>query len=171
MSEEMIAITVELPKREVLPGTGAVGTFESGMDEWLWFLEHGEEIDPEEGWYQGLRSELREAVTIMEAFSKQDKARYTYDRRLEWERVQLGMKEEAREEGLAEGLAVGKAEGLAAGKAEGMAVGKAAGLAEGLAAGKAEVAREVAKKMLALGVPTQTIVAATGLPEDEVSAL
>ncbi len=143
MSDELIAITVELPKREVLPGSGVLGTFETGMDEWLWFLEHGEEIDPAESWYQGLRSELQEAVTIMEAFSKQDKARYTYDRRLEWERLQLGMKEEARAEGVAEG----KAEGLA------------------------EATRDVAKKMLALGIPAETIVAATGVPKEELSAL
>ncbi len=143
LSEELIAITVELPKREVLPGSGALGTFETGIDEWLWFLEHGEEIDPAESRYQGLRSELQEAVTIMEAFSKQDKARYTYDRRLEWERLQLGMKEEARAEGVAEG----KAEGLA------------------------EATRDVAKKMLALGIPAETIVAATGVPKEELSAL
>ena len=92
LSDELIAITVELPKREVLPGSGVLGTFETGMDEWLWFLEHGEEIDPAESWYQRLRSELQEAVTIMEAFSKQDKARCTYDRRPECERLQLGMK-------------------------------------------------------------------------------
>ena len=79
----------------------------------------------------------------MEAFSKQDKARYTYDRRLEWERLQLGMKEEARAEGVAEG----KAEGLA------------------------EATRDVAKKMLALGIPAETIVAATGVPKEELSAL
>ena len=42
LSDELIAITVDLPKREVLPGSGALGTFETGMDEWLWFLEHGD---------------------------------------------------------------------------------------------------------------------------------
>ena len=57
----------------------------------------------------------------METYTKAQKARYTYDRRLEWERLraeEIRENQEARENGRAEGLAEGHAEGLTEGRAE-----------------------------------------------------
>lgn len=88
---------------------------------------------------------------------------------------ELGLAE-GKELGLAEGkelgLAEGKKQGLAEGKELGLAEGKELGLAEGkelgLAEGKREVNREMAKKMLALGVDRDTVLAVTGLSEEDL---
>ncbi len=58
-------------------------------------------------------------------------------------------------------------EALAEGKAEGLAEGEAKGKAEGLAEGKAQTA----KNLLAMGLPIEQIVRATGLSQEEVQRL
>ena len=60
---------------------------------------------------------------------------------------------------------------LAEGMAKGMAEGMEKGMEKGRAEGKAEAKAETAKKLLALGVPVETIVAATGLTEEEIKRL
>ena len=70
----------------------------------------------------------------------------------------------ARQEAIEEGLAEGRAEGLAEGLAEGRAEGLAEGRAEGIAEGRAEVAR----KMLQAGMDIEQISQFTGL---DVAAL
>ena len=77
------------------------------------------------------------------------------------ERLEYG--EDRFAEGLAEGLEKGKAEGLAAGLANGLAEG----LAKGLSQGKAEVA----KNLLEMGMPAETVAKATGLSPEAVKAL
>ena len=51
---------------------------------------------------------------------------------------------------------------------DGLAEGKELGLAQGLAEGKREANREIAKKMLSLGMDMETILAVTGLSAEEV---
>ena len=82
---------------------------------------------------------------------------------------------DAREEGLAEGLAEGKAKGLAEGKAKGLAEGKAKGLAEGKAKGLAKaLAMADAKdqkrfqKLAAAGMDVKTIAEIMDVPEETV---
>ena len=53
--------------------------FEAGVDEWLWFLAEGQELDPENPGFGELREETREAVGIIMAFTKQERARQTYE--------------------------------------------------------------------------------------------
>ena len=55
--------------------------------------------------------------------------------------------------------------------AEGREEGRKQGIAEGREQGIAEGRAETAKNLLALGVPVQTIVAATGLTEEEIKRL
>ena len=74
-------------------------------------------------------------------------------------------------EGRAEGLAQGHAEGLAEGLAEGREEGRAEGRAEGHAEGHEEANMEVAKKMLAAGMPVEQIVQFTGLEPKVIESL
>ena len=69
--------------------------------------------------------------------------------------------------GMAEGLAKGMAEGLAKGKAEGMAKGKAEGKAEGLVEGRLEVA----KALLASGMPIEQIELYTKLSKEQIETI
>ena len=65
----------------------------------------------------------------------------------------------AREDGIAEGLAQGHAEG------------RAEGLAEGRIEGREEANMEVAKKMLAAGIPVEQIAQFTGLNLEVIGSL
>ena len=66
-------------------------------------------------------------------------------------------------EGLEKGLAEGLEKGLAEGREKGLAEGREKGLAEGRAEGRVEAQLEVARKMLAAGMPVEQIAELTGL--------
>ncbi|HEY9594591.1 MAG TPA: hypothetical protein VHE79_08940 [Spirochaetia bacterium] len=136
-------MTIELAKWEHLSTRGDRATL--AVDQWLWFLSHGEEVDPEGDAFGELREAIQEAAEMMREFTKKDKARYTRDRRLEW--VNNTIKADARAEGLE------------------------AGRAEGRAKGRAESARETAKAFKELGVDIDVIVKATKLSKAEVEGL
>ncbi len=70
-------------------------------------------------------------------------------------------------DGTAKGMAKGMAEGLAKGKAEGMAKGKAEGKAEGLVEGRLEVA----KALLASGMPIEQIELYTKLSKEQIETI
>jgi len=116
LGESLLIVTIELGKRAALPDLSEEVIFRPGIDEWLYLLAHGEDIDPEGPRYGEVEKDIREAVEIMETYSKAQKARYTYDRRLEWERLraeeirEIQESREARENGRAEGLAEGRVE-------------------------------------------------------------
>ena len=100
-------VTVELEKWKALSISSETDKFKSPLDEWLWFLAAGEDFDTEGAGFVRLRHEIREAVEIMQAFTKSDKARYTYERRLDWERTINAMKSDAQKAGFTEGLKEG----------------------------------------------------------------
>jgi predicted transposase YdaD len=116
--------------------------------------------------------EVGGAVVELKRLSWSERHRMIADSREKMRRDYAAMAEEAREEGLAEGEARGKAEGLAEGEAKGLAEGEARGKTEGLAEGEArglaEGRLETARKMKALGLPIDTIAAATGLSPKEI---
>ena len=176
---DLLIITVELPKRQGLSGPSSLTKFETPLEEWMWFLANGAEIDLRKASYRSLRDEIREAVEIMDVFSKQAKARYTYERRMDWERTMNAWKADSRQEGLEEGRAEGLKAGIAEGIAKGIAEGKAKGIAEGIAEGKAKglaegkrvQALEVARRLKALGLSDDMIVTATGIEKDELGSL
>ena len=72
-------------------------------------------------------------------------------------------------------LDTAKAEGLAEGfgkvRVEGHAEGRAKGLVEGRAEGRAETLAEVAKNLLSIGTPIESIMKVTGMTEDEIKNL
>ena len=65
------------------------------------------------------------------------------------------------------GFETGHKEGLELGHAE----GHAEGLAEGLAEGRAETLSEIARKMLASGMPVEQITRLTGLSVEDINAM
>ncbi len=148
---DFLIVTVELAKWERLSANADRATLGTPLDQWLWFLAHGKEVDPEGEAFAGLRGAIREAAEMMREFTKKDKARYTHDRRLEAERVHNAMMADARAEGLEEGRAEGRTEGIA----EGME----------------KSARETAKALKELGVDVDVIVKATKLSRTEVEGL
>jgi predicted transposase YdaD len=77
----------------------------------------------------------------------------------------------AREEGLEEGIAIGKEEGIAIGKEEGKEEGIAIGEAKGIAIGKEEGIKETARSMLAAGIPPETVSHCTKLSIEEIAAI
>ena len=76
-------------------------------------------------------------------------------------------KREGKEEGLAEGMEKGLAEGMEKGLAEGMEKG----LAEGMEKGMTQRSLEIARKMLANGMDTATVMKITGLSDSQLQQL
>lgn len=64
-------------------------------------------------------------------------------------------------------LDTAKAEGLA----DGFGKGRVEGRAEGLAKGRSETLVEVAKNLLSIGTPIESIMKVTGMTEDEIKNL
>ena len=73
----------------------------------------------------------------------------------------------AKAEGLAEEFGKGRVEG----HAEGLVEGRAEGLVEGRAEGRSETLVEVAKNLLSIGTPIESIMKATGLSEEEIKSM
>ena len=71
----------------------------AGIDEWLYLLARGQDIDPGSPALAGATPEIREAVQAMAVFSKDEAARYEYEKRLEYVRVQRGLIKHAKQEG------------------------------------------------------------------------
>lgn len=119
------------------------------MDEWIVFLKTGEIGNDTQA--PGL-AEARERLKFS-SLDKQDRAAYL--RNIENLRVQRGVIDTARIEGLEEGRAQGREEGKVEGKAE----------------GKAESRLEIARNMKSLGIATKLIISATGLTGGEIENL
>ncbi|MBQ3691575.1 MAG: hypothetical protein II937_17140, partial [Bacteroidales bacterium] len=81
------------------------------------------------------------------------------------------VKEIARTEARAEGLAKGRAEGLVKGRAEGLVKGRAEGRAEGLAEGAKQKSVDMARMMKAGNEPLEKIIRYIGLTSEEISNL
>ena len=128
------------------------------------------------------------ARTPLEEYMKMsDEERWAYEHEIMNKVVLQSQIDDAREGGLAEGLAEGRAKGLAEGRAKGLAEGRAEGLEEGRAEGREEGRAEgrakgreegreeekrlIAKSLRTAGVPTELIVQSTGLTPDEIAKL
>ena len=65
----------------------------------------------------------------------------------------------------------GLKKGFDKGLKEGMQKGRAEGLAEGLAEGMKQERYEIARKLLEVGIPLESIMQATGLSKDDIKQL
>jgi predicted transposase/invertase (TIGR01784 family) len=97
--ESFLIVAVELPKRASLPDFDESLMLKGGIDEWLFLLARGQNIDPGSPALKCATPEIREAVEAMEVFSKDEKARYEYEKRLEYSRVQRGLMKYERQQG------------------------------------------------------------------------
>ena len=128
----------------------------------------------------GISRRLAEACEVA-AFDKDKKLKYEIDKMNEWDI--LAQREFAERKGFekgyadgeAKGIADGTAKGMAEGMAEGLAKGKAEGMAKGKAEGKAEGMIEgrldVAKALLASGMPIEQIKLYTKLSKEQIEAI
>ena len=140
------------------------------LDKWLFALKHVGTLDslPE-----GLRSKAFERLFLACEIARfEPERRITYEENMITERDYYNIINTAKNDGRAEGEVIGRAEGEAIGRAEGEAIGRAEGeakgRAEGEAKGRAEGRIEIAKSLKQLGVPTETIMQATGMSEQEL---
>ena len=132
----------------------------------------------------GISRRLAEACEVA-AFDKEKKLKYEIDKMNEWDILaqrefaeRKGFEKgyaDGEAKGIADGTAKGMAEGMAKGMAEGMAKGKAEGMAKGKAEGKAEGIIEgrldVAKALLASGMPIEQIKLYTKLSKEQIEAI
>ena len=120
----------------------------------------------------GISRRLAEACEVA-AFDKEKKLKYEIDKMNEWDI--LAQREFAErkgfEAGYADGEAKGIADGMAKGMADGLAKGKAEGMAEGKAEGLVEGRLEVAKALLASGMPIEQIELYTKLSKEQIETI
>ena len=134
---------------------------ENHLEEWIKYLKDGD-IDE-----NTTAPGLREAKRKLEYLSMTEKERKAYDRHIDNIMIQNDMFDTAAKEGLAQGVAIGRAEGLAEGHAGGLVEGLEKGREEGEKAGVIKTAIS----LKALGVPTATIMQATGLTAEDIDNL
>jgi hypothetical protein len=89
----------------------------------------------------------------------------------DWDEAKDVWQEEAREDGVARGIAIGRDEGVAIGEARGVAIGEAIGEARGEARGETKGVLRTARQMKAKGFATAVICEITGLSEAEIEGL
>ena len=116
----------------------------------------------------GISMRLAEACEVA-AFDKEKKLKYEIDKMNEWDI--LAQREFAERKGFEAGYADGEAKGIADGMAKGMAKGMAEGKAEGKAEGLVEGRLEVAKALLASGMPIERIELYTKLSKEQIETI
>ena len=116
----------------------------------------------------GISRRLAEACEVA-AFDKEKKLKYEIDKMNEWDI--LAQREFAERKGFEAGYADGEAKGIADGMAKGMAKGMAEGKAEGKAEGLVEGRLEVAKALLASGMPIERIELYTKLSKEQIETI
>ena len=100
-------------------------------------------------------------IADISALSKEE--RMKYDEGIRKYRDTICVMDYAIESGLKKGFDKGLKEGMQKGRAE--------GLAEGLAEGMKQERYEIARKLLEVGIPLESIMQATGLSKDDIKQL
>ena len=124
-------------------GKEEFGECSGAAEEWCWMLKNMWRLQPGAAEYPGFEGML--AAGEIAGFSKEKRAKYDTDMITERDYYNI----------------------LETAKKEGEAKGREAGLAEGEAKGKTEVA----KNMLASGMPEEQVMAMTGLTAEQLAAL
>ncbi len=111
--------------------------------------------------------EISKAVTQLKESAFSEAQLLGYDKF--WDMVSTAKMQisSALRDGLEKGMKEGRKEGIK----EGMKEGIEKGLKEGQAKGRSEAIAETARKMKAMGYPTEDIAEITGLPADEIDSL
>ena len=137
----------------------------NNLDEWIEFLKTGEISEAAQA--PGL-ADARKCLDIdkLTVAEKND-----YVRHMENLRYQRSVIKTGYDDGWQKGLADGREEGRAEGRAEGREEGRAEGLAEGLAEGENKANIATAQRLLAMGLSTDQVSAATQLPIEHIEKL
>jgi predicted transposase/invertase (TIGR01784 family) len=106
---------------------------------------------------------VAKAVSLVEESAYSDAELWAIDRY--WDSV--SRERTALSEKYLKGEAKGREEGRAEGRAEGLAEGEKKGREEG----RKEQAYEIARNLMAIHLPIESIVKVTGLSEDEIASL
>ena len=114
---------------------------------------------------------FRKMFHICELINMDEVTRFKVIAKMTTERDLRNQMAYAKQEAIAEGLAIGHAEGHAIGHAEGHAKGHAEGHAKGHAEGHAEARAEVARNLKAAGIDHTIISSATGLTLEDIMQL
>ena len=138
---------------------------ETDFDKWIYVLKNMETLTRLPWAAKSSVFKRLEQIADVASLSRQE--RMKYDVGLKKYRDTLSVLEGAKQDGLAEGRARGLAEGRAEGRAEGIAEGRAEGRAEG----EKQEKIATAKRLLALGLPTEIAAQGSGLSIEEIKAL
>lgn len=120
-SEQLLIHVLELPKFVC-----RVEELQTPLERWLYFLRHGEELDPDHLPATLQDPVIKRAVEELRMMSQSELERERYEARLKWQRDVSTALAEARREGEVKG----RAEGEARGRAEGEAKGRTEGLVQ-----------------------------------------
>lgn len=162
--DKLTFIYLEMPK--FTKREDELGTL---FDKWLYAIRNlASLMDRPRALQEKVFTHLFEAAEIAKFDRKE---RYEYEESLKAYRDWFSVMETAELRGHEKGFNRGLEEGRAEGRAEGMAQGLEKGLKEGIVKGQAEALRATARKMKALGLATDVIAGATGLPESEIEGL
>ncbi len=124
----------------------------SPMEEWMRYLKEGVVSD------QPKAPGLKEVREKLQYYSMNDKERHAYDEHINAVMIQNDVIGNAKREGVAEGIEIGRSEGLA----EGMAMEREANLKKQLVS---------AQSMLADGLPPEKVMLYTGLTKEQIATL
>jgi len=145
----------------------------NNLDEWIEFLKTGEISEAAQA--PGL-ADARKCLDIdkLTVAEKNDYVRHMENLRYQRSVIKTGY-DDGWQKGLAdgreEGREEGRAEGREEGRAEGREEGRAEGLAEGLAEGENKANIATAQRLLAMGLSTDQVSAATQLPIEHIEKL
>ena len=143
LAGDFLIIAIELSKRAALPDFDEGTILKAGIDRWLYLLAKGAELDPGSPGLAAVSADIEEALEIMSVFTRQERARHSYEKRLDYEQSLNGMIQWERAEGMAQGMAQGER----------------------------MRALEDARRLKALGVALDIIAEGTGLAREEVEEL
>ena len=131
------------------------------FEEWMEFIKNGR-INPDTQ-----APGLQEAAEKLQYMKMTEAERRAYDYHVDYIRSEMSIIDSALYDGEKIGLEKGEAIGLQKGEAIGLQKGEAIGLEKGRTEGVSATARS----LKALGVPTATIMQATGLSSEEIERL
>ena len=134
---------------------------ETALDKLLYLFKNIGEMEDDENWNKDIFWQRFFRACEIAAFDEKKRAQYEQD-----------MYDERRFQGqLAASYKNGLEAGIAEGREEGRAEGREAGLAEGLEKGREAERLEMARKMLAEGIPVDVVVKCSGLSAEELTEL
>ena len=108
-------------------------------------------------------------IADISALSKEE--RMKYDEGIRKYRDTICVMDYAIESGLKKGFDKGMKQGIEQGMKQGMQQGMQRGIEQGRAEGEKQGRYEVAQKLLAMGLPIESVLQATGLSKDDVKQL